>query len=48
MSGKWNPFIEASHESSFKKDGDGEMNRKQFDRRRRRSEVMSFDGDILR
>ncbi|KAI5079634.1 hypothetical protein GOP47_0005113 [Adiantum capillus-veneris] len=43
-SGRWNPFVEASLEVPSV----NETGRKPFDRRRRRSEIMSFDGDILR
>ncbi|KAH7301219.1 hypothetical protein KP509_23G016500 [Ceratopteris richardii] len=51
ISGKWNPFVEAPVESPSNSDNASsgiETGKKRFDRRRRRSEVMSFDGDILR
>lgn len=50
-SGRWNPFVEASSEASSTCDTPPpvtETGKKPFDRRRRRSEIMSFDGDILR
>ncbi|MCO5570833.1 hypothetical protein L7F22_024561 [Adiantum nelumboides] len=42
-SGRWNPFVEALEVPPINETG-----RKPFDRQRRRTEVMSFDGDLLR
>lgn len=49
-SGRWNPFVEGSTEppSPGASPRMSETHPVPFDRRRRRSEVLSFDGDILR